>query len=56
LNATHMSQCHPTTKPIQKLRRLLKIQQKSGLAKELSLMRLAISERRKKIAALTATH
>jgi hypothetical protein len=56
LNATHMSQCHPTTKPIQKLRRLLKIQTKNDCTKERALMRVALAERRKKIAAQTATH
>jgi hypothetical protein len=55
LRATHLSQ-HPKTKPIQKLRRLLKIQTKNECTTESALMRMALAERRKKIAAQTATH
>ena len=56
LHATHLSQQHPKTKPIQKLRRLLKIQTKNEHTTESALMRVALAERRKKIAAQTATH
>lgn len=56
LHATHLSQQHPKIKPIQKLRRLLKIQVKNECTTESALMRMALAERRKKIAAKTATH
>lgn len=56
LQATHLSQCHPKIKPIQKLRRLLKIQENVERTTESARMRVAIAERRKKIAAQAATH
>lgn len=56
LEATHISQHQPEIKPIQKLRRLLKIQLKNERTKERALLRVALAERRKKIAAQTATH
>ncbi|MFT5742307.1 MAG: hypothetical protein ACI86S_000365 [Paracoccaceae bacterium] len=56
LHATHLSQQHPKIKPIQKLRRLLKIQVANEKTKERALVRVALAERRKKIAAETATH
>jgi len=51
LQATHLSQQHPKTKPIQKLRRLLKLQAKNECTIESALMRVALDERKKKIAA-----
>jgi hypothetical protein len=42
LRATHLSQ-HPKTKPIQKLRRLLKIQTKNECTTESALMRMALA-------------
>ncbi|SEN97498.1 hypothetical protein SAMN05216227_103615 [Pseudorhodobacter antarcticus] len=56
LQATYMSQCHPKIKPIQKLRCLLKMQAQNECIKESALLRVAIAERRKKIAAQTATY
>lgn len=56
LRVTHLSQQHPKTKPIQKLRRLLIIQEKHECITEHALMRMALAKRRKKIAAQTAKH
>jgi len=56
LCATHLHQQHPKIKPIQKLRRLLKLQEKNECTKEAALERVALSKRKKKIAAQTATH
>lgn len=56
LQATHISQHQPKIKPIQNLRRLLKIETKNERTKERAFMRMALAERRKHIAAQTATH
>lgn len=56
LPATHFASPLPSANPIHKLRRLTKRHDQNEQTKEAALMRQALAGRRKRIAALAATH